>query len=129
MTFVVGYSGRSSFFERALSATTHTLQPTEATMIGANWQGDVQGALAVGMRAIHFSSTDTHNGQLSILQTWHDFSPAACRRPKSWSLRSRFGFARYARPRLSQNVRRHVHASVSLCGGYHLARVRMVEDT
>ena len=66
-----------AIFECALNASTGMVQPSEATMIGDNWQADVEGALAVGMRAIHFSSTDTHDGRVPILQTWHDFRPAA----------------------------------------------------
>jgi HAD superfamily hydrolase (TIGR01549 family) len=65
-----------AIFERALRAT-RMVQPAEAVMIGDDWQADVQGALAVGMRAVHFASSDTHNGQVPILQTWDNFRPAA----------------------------------------------------
>ena len=65
-----------AIFDRALSGTP-TVKPAEALMIGDDWQSDVQGALAVGMRAVHFASSDTHNGEVPILQTWHDFRRSA----------------------------------------------------
>jgi putative hydrolase of the HAD superfamily len=65
-----------AIFERALSSSGHAIQPADATMIGDDWQADVQGALSLGLRAIHFSSIDTHDGQVPVLRSWHDFSPA-----------------------------------------------------
>ena len=62
-------------FERALGSESRDLQPSEVLMIGDDWNADVQGALAVGLHAIHFTCTDAHDERVPVLQSWDDFHP------------------------------------------------------
>lgn len=58
-------------FECALARAAPDLAPSDVVMIGDDWDADVQGALALGMRAIHFGDA-AERGGVAVMRGWSE---------------------------------------------------------
>lgn len=59
-------------FEHAAASVSPGLDPSEILMIGDAWDADVQGALALGWRALHFGESAQSVGRVPKLRTWDE---------------------------------------------------------
>jgi HAD superfamily hydrolase (TIGR01549 family) len=64
-----------AIFEYAVAKAASKQQPGDILMIGDDWNADVQGALALGWRAIHFSEVSERSEPVPVLRSWDDFVP------------------------------------------------------
>ena len=69
----------AEIFKMAISASSIELcPPTEVLMIGDDWEADVEGALAMGFRAAHFTNASFGKHEhVLVVQNWQHFRPAS----------------------------------------------------